>query len=62
MYKKMYRSINNRMILGVCGGVAEYFNADPTIIRLLWVLAGLMLGFGILFYIAAALIMPESPR
>jgi phage shock protein C len=62
MYKKLYRSRTNKMILGVCGGVAEYLNADPTVIRVLWVLAGLIVGFGILFYIAAAIIMPESPQ
>jgi phage shock protein C len=62
MYKKLYRSRTNRMILGVCGGVAEYFNADPTVIRLLWVLLGLIVGFGIIFYIAAAIIMPDYPQ
>ena len=55
--KKLYRSSSNRMICGVCGGVAEYLNVDPTIIRLLWVMFGVF-GLGVLVYIAAAIIMP----
>lgn len=55
--KKLYRSSSNRMICGVCGGVAEYLNIDPTVIRLLWVMFGVF-GLGILVYIAAAIIMP----
>ncbi len=55
--KKLYRSTSNRMICGVCGGVAEYLNVDPTVIRLLWVMFGIF-GLGILVYIAAAIIMP----
>jgi phage shock protein PspC (stress-responsive transcriptional regulator) len=58
--KKLYRSRTNRMFFGVCGGIAEYLGADPTVVRLLWVLGGLMVGLGIIFYIAAALIIPES--
>jgi len=57
-YKKLYRSNTNRMICGVCGGVAEYFNIDPTIVRLLWVIFGLTV-FGIFAYIVAAIIVPE---
>jgi phage shock protein C len=45
------------MICGVCQGVAEYINIDPTVVRLLWVIFGFM-GFGILAYIIAAIIMP----
>lgn len=55
--KKLYRSSSNRMICGVCGGVAEYLNIDPTVVRLLWVMFGVF-GLGILVYIAAAIIMP----
>lgn len=57
--KKLYRSRNNRMISGVCGGVAEYINLDPTIIRLLWVLFCFAGGTGVLAYIIAAIIIPE---
>ncbi len=58
--KRLYRSRKNRMLCGVCGGVAEYFNIDPTLIRLLFVLFGLS-GSGILAYIIAAIIIPDSP-
>lgn len=55
--KKLYRSSSNKMICGVCQGVAEYINIDPTIIRLLWVLFGVF-GVGVLVYLVAAIIMP----
>lgn len=55
--KKIYRSTREKMILGVCGGVAEYFNLDPTLIRLIWVIVSFS-GVGLLAYIVAAIIMP----
>lgn len=58
--KRLYRSRESRMLCGVCGGIAEYFNVDPTLIRLLFVLFGLS-GSGILAYIIAAIIIPDSP-
>ncbi len=58
--KRLYRSRNQRMICGVCGGIAEYFNIDPTIIRLAWVLFSLAGGSGILVYLIAAIIIPED--
>ena len=58
--KSLYRSRESRMLCGVCGGIAEYFNIDPTLIRLLFVLFGLS-GSGILAYIIAAIIIPDSP-
>lgn len=58
--KRLYRSKDSRMLCGVCGGIAEYFNIDPTLIRLLFVLFGLS-GSGILVYIIAAIIIPDSP-
>lgn len=48
------------MLCGVCGGIGEYFNIDPTLIRLGWVIFGLTVT-GILAYIIAAVIVPESP-
>ncbi len=57
--KKLYRSNNNKMICGVCGGIAEYINVDPTIIRLLWVVFAFMGGAGVLAYFIAAIIMPN---
>ena len=61
--KKLYRSRKNRIIGGVCGGLGEYFNVDPTIIRLAWILAAVMfVGFpAIIAYLLACLIIPEEP-
>ena len=56
--KKLYKS-NNRMICGVCAGIAEYLGIDLTVVRLLWAALGLT-GTGILLYIIAALVMPEN--
>jgi phage shock protein C len=56
--KRLCRSNSNKMICGVCGGVAEYINLDPTIVRLLWVVFSLTAGIGLIAYIAAAIIMP----
>ena len=56
--KKLYKS-NNRMICGVCAGLAEYLGIDPTVVRLIWAALGLT-GTGILLYIIAALVMPEN--
>lgn len=62
MEKKLYRSRSNKVIAGVCGGMAEYFNIDPILIRIAWILVTLvMAGSGILVYIAALLIMPQKP-
>lgn len=60
MKKRLYKSTKDKKIFGVCGGVAEYFNMDPTIIRLIAVLLIFGWGSGLLFYIVAALIMPED--
>lgn len=60
MGKKLFKSRTNRVICGVCGGVGEYFNVDPTIIRLLAVLLGCTTS-GIIIYLVAAVIMPEEP-
>lgn len=59
--KKLYKSRDNRMISGVCAGIAEYFNMDPTIIRLAWELFSLLGGSGVLGYIIAAIVIPEYP-
>ena len=60
MEKKLYRNPNNKMIAGVCSGLAEYINIDPTIIRVIWALVGLT-GTGIIAYLVCALIIPEKP-
>ena len=59
--KKLYRSANNRMIAGVCSGIAEYFGWDPTMVRLALVLFTLVGGAGILLYVLAWIIMPKNP-
>lgn len=61
MNKKLYRSNTDKKICGVCGGLAEFFEIDTTIIRLLWILTVCVFGTGILAYFLAALIMPEPP-
>lgn len=60
MEKRLYRSVENKMLAGVCGGIAEYFGVDPTIVRLLGVLLACT-GSGIAAYIACAFIIPEKP-
>ena len=60
MQKKLYRSTTNKTIAGVCAGLAEYFNIDPTIVRVIWALIGLT-GGGIIAYLVCALIIPEKP-
>ena len=58
--KRLYRLRNERMICGVCGGIADYFGIDPTLIRLLWVLVGCT-GAGIIAYLLASVIITEEP-
>lgn len=60
MQGTMYRSRTNRKIGGVCGGLGEYFNIDPTIIRLVWLLSILLFGTGLLVYVIAWILMPEA--
>ena len=62
MKKKLYRSRENRMIAGVCGGLGEYFEVDPTLIRLAVVFLSLWWGGGILLYLLAWFIIPEAPE
>lgn len=57
--RKLVKS-QDRKICGVCGGIAEYFGIDPTIVRIVWALAALFAGTGVLTYIIAALLMPEG--
>ena len=58
--KRLYRSKKDKIIGGVCGGIAEYFNIDPTIIRILAVIIALAYGSGILAYLIAWIIIPEK--
>ena len=62
MDKRLYKSSTNRVLCGVCGGIGEYLNIDPTVIRLLCLMLICGWGSGILFYIVAAVIIPEQPN
>lgn len=57
--KRLYRSTHDRMLFGVCGGLAEYFDVDPTLVRLAWVIFCTFAGSGVLAYIIAAIIIPN---
>ncbi|SFU38534.1 PspC domain-containing protein [Butyrivibrio sp. M55] len=58
--KRIYKS-NDRKICGVCGGLAEFFGIDPTIVRLVYAILALTYGSGLLIYIIAAIIMDDKP-
>lgn len=58
--KKLFRSTTDRKLFGVCGGIAEYFNIDPTIVRLILIFLVLCVGTGVLAYLIAALLIPED--
>ena len=62
MNKRLYKSNENKMLCGVCGGIAEYFDVDPTLVRLGWVVLCAMVGSGILAYIIAAIVIPRRPE
>ena len=58
--KRLYKVEKGKKLAGVCGGIAEYLDTDPTLIRLLWVIFSCCGGCGILAYIIAAIIMPSE--
>lgn len=62
MDRRLYKSNENKMIDGVCGGLGEYFDIDPTLVRLGWVLFCALGGSGFLAYIIAAIIIPRNPQ
>ncbi|MBQ6706553.1 MAG: PspC domain-containing protein [Clostridia bacterium] len=62
MEKRLYKSRTDKKIDGVCAGIADYFNIDPTLIRLAWILFCALGGSGILAYIIAALVIPVQPE
>lgn len=61
MQKKLYRSKSNRMLAGVCAGVAEYFNIDPTVVRVIWAVTSLFAFVGVVAYAVCAFVIPEKP-
>lgn len=62
--KKLYRSKKSRVIAGVCGGIADYLDTDPVLIRVLWVLITIFSGFfpGVIAYLACWIIIPEQKK
>lgn len=62
MNRKLYKSRNNKMVDGVCGGIAEYFDIDPTLVRLGWAMFCVLGGSGVLAYIVAAIVIPRRPE
>ena len=62
--KKLHLSRENKKIAGVCGGIGEYFDVDPTLLRLVWVLVVIFTGIvpGVIIYIIAWAIMPKAPE
>lgn len=60
--KTLHKSNRNKMICGVCGGIAEYFGIDPTLVRLGFAACSIICGSGLLAYIVAAVIMPEAEK
>ena len=61
MEKKLYRSRKDRKLVGVCGGLANYFALDPVLVRVLWAVVSIFYGAGILAYIVCAFLIPEEP-
>jgi len=60
--KRLYRSRKDKQLAGVCGGIADYFNLDPTIVRIIWIILTLAGGPGLILYIIMALVVPEEPE
>ncbi|MGN6227904.1 PspC domain-containing protein [Dyella sp. KULCS107] len=58
--KRLQRSRINRTIAGVCGGIAEYYGWDPTLVRVAWIVLTLLGGSGILLYLVMWLVMPDA--
>ncbi|WP_290910228.1 PspC domain-containing protein [Eubacterium sp.] len=61
MSKKLYKSTTDRKLCGVCAGIANYLNVDPTVVRLLWALITFLGGAGMIAYIVCALVIPDEP-
>ena len=59
--RKLYRSKSNRQLAGVCGGLAEYFNLDATLIRVLFIVLAVLGGSGVILYVAMWIIVPKQP-
>ena len=62
MNKRLYKSVNERKFTGVCGGMAKYLGIDPAIVRIAWFVITWFHGFGIVLYLAMALILSDDPE
>ena len=62
MKKKLYKSVKDRKLTGVCGGIAEYFDIDSSIVRIVWLVLILCAGTGILAYIICAIVLDDNPN
>lgn len=60
--KQLTRDTDNKMIAGVCSGIANYLNVNPTVIRLIWAIATCFFGTGAFLYLIAWIIIPEKPK
>ncbi len=60
-YKRLYRSNEDRVMAGVCGGFGEYFEVDPVLIRLIFIILGIFGGSGVILYILAWILVPRKP-
>jgi len=58
--KRLTKSRNNVVISGVCGGIGEYFNIDPSLVRIAWVILSVFGGSGLLIYIICAIVLPKA--
>ena len=61
MRKKLYKSCTNKKIDGVCAGIGEYFDIDPTLVRLIWIIGCCCGGSGLLAYLICAIVIPRDP-
>jgi phage shock protein C len=60
--KKLTRSRSDRKIAGVCGGLSKYLDMDPTLVRLVWVMLAIFVGWGVIGYFIAWIVLPEDPE
>lgn len=61
MEKRLYKSRTEKMLGGVCGGIAQYFDIDPTLVRLAWLIAIFCFGGGLIAYLIAYIVIPREP-
>ena len=60
MRKRLTKDLNDKKVAGVCSGIARYFDIDPTIVRIIWLIAVLCFGFGLLAYIICWIVLPNG--